>query len=65
MITETERLVLTVEEAGKLLGVSKPHAYKLVREGQIPVIRLGRRVVVPKLALQKFLDDAQPMPLDK
>lgn len=54
---ETE-LVLSVEAAGKLLGVSRPHAYKLVREGQIPVIRLGRRIVVPKPALMKMLENA-------
>ena len=51
-------MVMTVEEAGELLGISRPHAYKLVKEGQIPIIRLGRRLIVPKAALEKMLANA-------
>ena len=58
-----EKEVLSVEEAGKFLGISKLHAYKLVREGQIPVLRLGRRIVVPVVALRKWLETARPMPV--
>jgi excisionase family DNA binding protein len=54
------RLVMTVEEAGELLGISRPHAYKLVREGQIPVLRLGRRLVVPRIQLERMLAGAKP-----
>ncbi len=46
-----DRLVLTVAEAGELLGISRAFAYELVARGELPVIRLGRRVVVPKVAL--------------
>ena len=46
-----ERLVLTVAEAGALLGVSRAFAYELVARGELPVIRLGRRILVPKAAL--------------
>ena len=53
-----EKLVLTVAEAGELLGVCRPHAYKLVKLGQIPTIRLGRRLVVPRSALIKMLENA-------
>jgi excisionase family DNA binding protein len=44
-------LVLTVAEAGELLGISRAFAYELVARGELPVIRLGRRIVVPKVAL--------------
>jgi len=54
-VTEVERLTLTIPQAGKLLGISRGLAYQLAREGKIPVIRLGKRLVVPKLALQKLL----------
>jgi len=47
----TERLVFTVGEAGQLLGISRAFAYELVARGDLPVIRLGRRIVVPKVAL--------------
>lgn len=62
MVTE-QKLTMTVEAAGEVLGVSRPHAYKLVRLGQMPgVIRLGRRLVVSRLALMKFLENAgQPV----
>ena len=46
-----ERLVFTVGEAGELLGISRAFAYELVARGELPVIRLGRRIVVPKAAL--------------
>ena len=57
MVT-TEKLVLTVPEAGELLGVSRAHAYLMVKMGQIPIIKLGRRIVVPKVALEKMLASA-------
>jgi excisionase family DNA binding protein len=46
-----ERLVYTVSEAGELLGISRAFAYELVARGELPVIRLGRRCLVPKVAL--------------
>jgi excisionase family DNA binding protein len=46
-----DRLVLTVSEAGELLGISRAFAYELVARGELPVIRLGRRRLVPKAAL--------------
>jgi excisionase family DNA binding protein len=50
-----DRLVLTVTEAGKLLGLSRAFTYELVARGEIPVIRLGRRIVVPKAALLEMV----------
>lgn len=50
-----ERLVWSVEEAGRLLGISRAHAYELVARGEIPHLRLGRRLVVPKRALEAML----------
>jgi excisionase family DNA binding protein len=50
-----DRLVLTVAEAAKLLGISRAFAYELVSRGELPVIRLGRRIVVPKVALLELV----------
>ncbi len=50
-----ERLALTVSEAGALIGISRALAYELVARGELPSIRLGRRLVVPKLALLRLL----------
>ena len=47
--------VLTVEEAARLLGISRGLGYELARRGEIPVLRLGRRLVVPKAAFEAWL----------
>ncbi len=53
-----ERLVLSVAEAGELLGLSRAFAYELVARGELPVVRFGRRIVVPKAALLELLASA-------
>jgi excisionase family DNA binding protein len=40
-------LTLTVEQAAKVLGIGRSTAYELVRTGDLPSLRLGRRIVVP------------------
>ncbi len=49
------RLTLTVKEAAALLGISRGLAYHLVADGDIPTLRLGRRLVVPRKALDELL----------
>jgi excisionase family DNA binding protein len=49
------RLTLTVEEAAERLGISRNHAYASVKSGAIPAIRIGRRLLVPKAALERKL----------
>ncbi|HET6835350.1 MAG TPA: helix-turn-helix domain-containing protein [Acidimicrobiales bacterium] len=51
-----QRLTISVEEAGRLLGISRGLAYELVNRGDIPSVRLGRRIVVPRRALDRLLD---------
>ena len=51
-------LVLTVEEAAGLLRISRGLAYEMVREGAVPTIRLGRRILVPREALDRMLASA-------
>ena len=52
----------SLSEVADRLAISRSLAYKLAREGRlpVPVIRLGRRVVVPRCALDRLLsnDDA-------
>lgn len=48
---------VTVHEAAKLLGISRATAYQLAKEGKLPgALRLGRRIVVSKKALELFLE---------
>jgi excisionase family DNA binding protein len=53
---EGESWVLTVSEAARLLRVGRNHLYECVRRGEIPVLRLGRRILVPRSALQRMLE---------
>lgn len=55
IVYERERLCLSVPEAAKLLGISRGLGYELARCGKLPVIRFGRRLLVPKAALEKML----------
>lgn len=56
-----EKLVYSVwPEAGHLLGVSRAHIYKMVKEERLPVLKLGRRYVIPRLALLKMLESITP-----
>ena len=52
---EPLELVYAVSELSKALGISQSHGYKVVREGLVPSLRLGRRIVIPKAALDRFL----------
>lgn len=53
-----DRLILTVEEAGRKLGLSRGTTYTAIHTGQIPYIRIGKRILVPCAALEKMLDGA-------
>jgi len=53
-----ERETLSVEEAGRVLGIGRALSYELARRGDIPAIRLGSRLVVPRAALDELLASA-------
>lgn len=56
----TERLTVSVEEAAEILGISRALAYSLVARQQLPSLKLGRRVVVPRRALDRMLEVEPP-----
>jgi excisionase family DNA binding protein len=51
--------VVSVPVAAMLLGISKSHAYELIRRGELQGIHLGRRVVVPMRAVEGLLMSAK------
>jgi excisionase family DNA binding protein len=55
---DTEHLpdILTVEETAKLLRISRGLAFAAVRNREIPSIRVGRRILVPKARLLAWLE---------
>ena len=50
-----QRITLTVEEAAEALGLSRCSAYQAVKSGEIPSVRIGRRLLVPRAALERKL----------
>ena len=52
-----KRLCITVPEAAAMLGLSRNFAYELVKQGQLPVIRFGKRLLIPRVALEKRLEE--------
>lgn len=55
-----EPIVYTVPEVGQQLGIARSTAYDAAKRGDIPTIRVGRRLLVPAAALRRMLDGASP-----
>lgn len=47
--------VFTIEEAARILRIGRTAAYEAARRGEIPVIRVGRRLRVPRCRLEALL----------
>lgn len=57
---------LSVEQAGQVLGISRRSAYRAVERGDLPTLRLGRRVLVPTARLLALLGvEADPIGVRK
>lgn len=48
--------ILTVEQTAQVLGISRGLAFAAARTGQLPTIRIGRRILVPRDQLRRLLD---------
>lgn len=53
-LKETDQAVLSVPEAGELFRLGRAASYAAAKRGDLPTIRLGRRVWVPVPALQEL-----------
>ena len=51
-----KRLCITVPEAAEMLGILRNFAYELVKRGELPVIKFGKRLLIPRVALEKMLE---------
>ncbi|MCZ6708554.1 MAG: helix-turn-helix domain-containing protein [Chloroflexi bacterium] len=58
MVQTAASRVLTVQETADALGISLNSAYEGIRRGDIPHLRIGRRIVVPMEALERLLATA-------
>lgn len=56
MLKPNKRMTLTIEEAAEELGISRGKGYDAAKSGEIPTIKIGRRLLVPRVALDRLLD---------
>jgi len=52
-------LVYSVDEAADLLGIGRGAAYEAVKAGEIPSVRIGKLIRIPRAALHKMLENAK------
>jgi len=57
-VEQKGRRTLSVSEAARVLGISRAHAYDCVHSGELPSIRLGRRIVIPRTAVERLLGES-------
>jgi len=54
----SNRKTITVPEAGEQLGLGRNAAYEAAKRGEIPTVRIGRRLLVPRDAIDRLLEQA-------
>ena len=52
---QVPRALISVNEAARVIGVSRSYAYELVASGLLASVRLGRRVRVPVSAIDDLI----------
>ena len=52
-------LTYDVKEAAAVLGVSLGTVYQAIKQKQLPAIRLGRKIVLPRAALHRLLEEGR------
>jgi excisionase family DNA binding protein len=55
--TSAAQRVYTIPEAAKLLRISRNSAYTAAKNGDLPTVRIGNLLRVPKVALDRLLGD--------
>ena len=54
---QEESLLLNIREGARLLRVSRSRVYELVNSRQIPSVRLGKRMLIPRAQLARFIEE--------
>ena len=58
---EAKCRTITVNEAAEVLGISRNSCYAAVHRGEIPSIKIGHRIVIPRAAFERFVGDEPPL----
>jgi excisionase family DNA binding protein len=54
---QEESLLLNISDGARLLRVSRSRVYELVNSRQIPSVRLGKRMLIPRAQLARFIEE--------
>ena len=63
-----DKLLLKPSEAAQILGIGRSLAYEMIARKEIPSLRLGRCIRVPKMALENWINSyvsGKPSPIDQ
>lgn len=64
MTEPIERKTMTIDEVATVLGVNRKSAYDAAHRGEIPVVKIGARLLVPREAFEKMLASGTYPPVD-
>ena len=64
MAEQTERLTLTPQEAAPMVPMGINQMYAAIREGKIPSLRVGRRILIPRKKFIAMLNGEEGIPRD-
>ena len=48
--------VFSVDEVAKILRIARVSVYQAIERGELPSIRFGRRILIPRTALERLLN---------
>jgi len=54
-VGDMKPLTMSIPEAAKALGIGRNQGYEAARSGEIPTIKIGRRILVPRAAFERLL----------
>jgi excisionase family DNA binding protein len=61
-LVEVERSMLNMSETAKVLGLGLTSTRNAVRRGDIPSVRIARRILIPKAAVENMIAGSAPTP---
>ena len=55
----SERLTYSIRETARVLGLSRNSVYQGCLKGEIPSVRIGKRILIPKAQLEMLLNNSR------
>jgi len=58
---DSDKQVLSVTEAARVLGISRNLVYASIMRGEIPSFKVGKRILVPRIAFERMLQEPKTL----